>query len=325
MTSFLLAAAVLALLAIAGVVTPLLSRRTATPRTPLAALLATVVVVGSSAWLYVASSNWDWAAGPAAPASELTQLARRARAAPEDRSAWLRLGQAYVQAGQLPLARRAFEHANALAAGRDPEALAGLAEALLLAGEESGVAAAAGLLEQALRLDPRSAKALFYGGLVAMNQGRLEVARERFATMLTLDPPQEVRTALTGQIATLERMLHPPVDAATLIDLQIDVADALRARVPAQGVLFVFVRNPAGGPPLAVRRLAAALPVRVQLSALDGMAGPGAFASGQQLQVVARVSASGEASAASGELYGELRYRAGRDGPRPLRIDQITP
>jgi len=40
---------------------------------------------------------------------------------------------------------------------------------------------------------------------------------------------------------------------------------------------------------------------------------------------VARVSASGQPMAASGDLYGELRYRVGKDGPRHLLIDQSTP
>ncbi|MFO1265545.1 MAG: hypothetical protein U1F67_01290 [Rubrivivax sp.] len=63
----------------------------------------------------------------------------------------------------------------------------------------------------------------------------------------------------------------------------------------------------------------------VQLSSLDAMAGPSALAAGQVVNVVARVSASGQPMAASGDLYGELRYRVGKDGPRHLLIDQSTP
>ncbi|MCC7461425.1 MAG: hypothetical protein IT480_03080 [Gammaproteobacteria bacterium] len=325
MSAFVVTAAALVLLAAALVCTPLLAPRTSSRRAPLVAAVTVVVLAGGSGALYVARSNWDWSAAPANGGSELTQLAQRARAAPADRDLWRQLGQAYLQAGQLPLAMRAFEHANELAGGSDPVALAGLGEALLLTGDESRSSAAASLFDRALALDPRSGRALFFGGLLAMNAGRLELARERFAALLALDPPQQVRTALAGQLATIERMLHPPVDASTLIDLQVEVAPALRVRLPAQGTLFVFVRDPSGGAPLAVRRLGPALPVHVQLSALDGMGGPSALKAGQLVQVIARLSASGQALGASGDLFGELRYRAGKDGRRQLLIDQTQP
>jgi cytochrome c-type biogenesis protein CcmH len=153
----------------------------------------------------------------------------------------------------------------------------------------------------------------------------MKLARSRFSAMLELNLPEGVRTALTGQIATIDRLLHPPVDAATLIDAQIDVAPALRARVPAGGALFVFVRSPAGGPPLAVKRLAPMLPQHVQLSAADSMLGPSAIAAGHAVLVVARLSVAGRPTASSGDLFGELRYRAGKDGTRQLIIDRVSP
>ena len=325
MTAFVLVAVGLAVLAAASVVLPLLLAAGPGPRAQRTAALVVALVIGVAGAAYLARSNWNWSNPPAADRTDLTELAQRARSAPGDRDAWLHLGQTYVQAGQLPLALRAFEHVNGLANGKDPEALAGLGEALLLAGDESGAATAADMFERALALDPHSPRALFYSGLLAMNAGHLEVARTRFGALLELDPPEQVRTALTGQIATIDRMLHPPVDAGTLIDVQIDVTDALRARLPAQGTLFVFVRDPGGGAPLAVRRLGPALPVHVQLSALDAMAGPAAFGAGQVVNVVARISVSGQPQAGSGDLYGELRYRAGKDGLKHLTIDKALP
>jgi len=65
--------------------------------------------------------------------------------------------------------------------------------------------------------------------------------------------------------------------------------------------------------------------VQVQLSALDSMLGPAAIHSGQQVRVVARLSAAARAEAGSGDLYGQLDYRAGKDGERQLSIDQTVP
>jgi len=325
MTLFVIGAAVLALLAGACVAIPLLVPRAGQPRAALAAAGAVLLLLVGSGGVYLVRSNWSWQEQPAAAQSNLSELVDRVGRDPADGAAWLQLGQEYTQLEQFALAIRAYDRANTLAGGRDATALAGMAEAMLLTGDAARTATASDLLERALQVDPHSPKALFYTGLLAMNSGRLELARSRFSAMLELNPPEGVRTALTGQIATIDRMLHPPVDSATLIDVQIDIAPALRARVPAGGVLFVFVRNPAGGPPLAVKRLPPTLPQHVQLSAADSMLGPGGIAAGQAVLVVARLSAAGRPTASSGDLFGELQYRAGKDGARQLSIDQAAP
>jgi cytochrome c-type biogenesis protein CcmH len=325
MTGFVIGAAVLALLAAACVAIPLLVPRTGQPRAALAAVGAIMLLLVGSGGVYLARSNWSWQAPPPAAASSVSELVSRVDRNPGDGAAWLQLGQQYTQLEQFALAVHAYDRANTLAGGNDAAALAGMGEAMLLTGDAARTATANDLLERALKVDPHAPKALFYSGLLAMHSGNLELARSRFSAMLELNPPECVRTALSGQIATIDRLLHPPVDRATLIDVQIDIAPALRARVPAGGALFVFVRNPAGGAPLAVKRLAAALPVHVQLSAADSMLGPSAIAGGQAVLVVARLSAAGRPAAGSGDLSGELRYRAGKDGTRQLIIDRASP
>jgi cytochrome c-type biogenesis protein CcmH len=298
MTGFVIGAAVLALLAAACVAVPLLAPRTGQPRAAFAAVGAILLLLVGSGGVYLARSNWTWQEQTAATRSNVSELLRRVDANPADAAAWLQLGQEYTQAEQFALAIHAYDRANTLADGNDAEALAGMGEAMLLTGEAARTATANDLLERALQVDPHSLKALFYTGLLAMNSGKLELARSRFSALLELNPPAGVRTALTGQIATIDRMLHPPVDSATL---------------------------PAGGPPLAVKRLPAALPAHVQLSAADSMLGPSSIAAGQAVLVVARLSAAGRPTASSGDLFGELQYRAGKDGARQLSIDQISP
>ena len=55
--------------------------------------------------------------------------------------------------------------------------------------------------------------------------------------------------------------------------------------------LFVFVRAPGGGPPLAVKRLNATLPQDVDLSSSDAMVAGRSVEAGQNVSVVARISA----------------------------------
>jgi hypothetical protein len=46
---------------------------------------------------------------------------------------------------------------------------------------------------------------------------------------------------------------------------------------------------------------------------------------GQNVSVVARISASGNALPQSGDLYGEIRYVAGKSGAQALQIDKLNP
>jgi cytochrome c-type biogenesis protein CcmH len=258
---------------------------------------------------------------------------------PADIKAWLRLGDALLRLEHYESATRAFERANRVGEGRDAGALAGLAEAQLLAATASAGAdgapseqamtratRASQLFEQALKIDPANGKALFYSGMIALQQGELPRARERFVAMRAGGVPAEIGAALDKQIAAIDEQLKPAVvDAATAIRLDVSVSDALRAQVPVQAPLYVFVRGAAGGAPLAVKRLTTTLPTRIVLSGADSMIAGNGLAAGQQVSVVARVSLSGAPTAQSGDLFGELQTRAGAAGTQKLVIDQRTP
>jgi cytochrome c-type biogenesis protein CcmH len=114
-------------------------------------------------------------------------------------------------------------------------------------------------------------------------------------------------------------------DASTAIHLHVTLAPALAARVPANASLFVFVRAPNGGPPLAAKRIGASLPQDVELSAADSMIAGRGLTPGQNVSVVARISASGSPQASSGDLYGQIDTVAGKSGARALEIDKLSP
>jgi cytochrome c-type biogenesis protein CcmH len=208
---------------------------------------------------------------------------------------------------------------------------------MLLGGDSDEAAKAPELLERALQIDPHSPKALFYGAVTAFQQGHLQVARERFAAMLALSPPESARAALQHQIDDIDAQLRDPggaaagqpagskIDAATAIHLHVTLSPSLTQQVPADASLFVFVRSPTGGPPLAVKRSAARLPQDVDLSAADAMVAGRSVQPGQNVSVVARISASGNALPQSGDLYGEIRYVAGKSGAQALQIDKLNP
>jgi cytochrome c-type biogenesis protein CcmH len=326
-TEFILAALAIALLAAAFVALPLLRRRADVAPAPVAAAMAVLVVILASALLYrrVASRDWPQLQSAQATASSIAGLARHLDRQPQDQAGWLELAAAYNGIGQNALALRSYERANRLSPGGNASALAGMGESILLSGDGSRADQAAELFERALRLDPHSAKALFYSGLIAFREGHLDVARSRFASILALSPPESVRAALQKQIDDIDAHAHPVLDPATAIHLHVTLAPALAARLPANASLFVFVRAPDGGPPLAVKRSDGTLPQDVELSAADSMVAERALKPGENVSVVARLSAAGSPLARSGDLYGQIDYLAGKSGARTLEIDRLSP
>src|SRR5579864_7947364 len=195
MITFVLLAAMLTMASVVLVATPLLRRSGAgSPGAPWTALAAAGLLVVGSAVLYVTWSNWPWhpAAIADSPQSMVAQLARRLEHDSGDLNGWLMLGRSYIVLQEYPLAARAFGRALSLSGGKNVEALTGEAEALAL-GDESELDGRAGrLTEQALALEPDSGKALFLGAAIAARRGDLPLARERFARLLSLNPPPEI-------------------------------------------------------------------------------------------------------------------------------------
>jgi cytochrome c-type biogenesis protein CcmH len=235
---------------------------------------------------------------------------------------------------------RAYQRAYRLAEGRDAEALTGWAEALTLIDENELAGRAGRLFEEALALEPQNGKALFFSGIAAERRGDLSLARERFVALLALGPPETVRDILQQQVAGLDTAIAqggaastPPAGgggtapaAAASIELRVELAPALAARIPADAILFIAVRRPGEpGPPLAAKRLAATFPLNVTLTPADAMMPGRSFAAGETVAVVARVALGGTPTASSGDPYGELGYDVGRDTAKTLVIDRLTP
>jgi cytochrome c-type biogenesis protein CcmH len=262
------------------------------------------------------------------------RLARRLERQPDDLNGWLTLGRSYAQLGQYPLSAKAYRRADRLAEGRSADALAGLAEALVL-GEQSDLKGEAGrLFEKALEIEPRSIKALFYGAVAALDRGESQLARSRFQLLLTGNPTPEVRRLIEQQIQSLDVELQQrSAPAATeraaeaTVKLHVTLDPSVAAKASPGAPLFVSVRIAGqGGPPLAARRLEARFPQDVDLSTGDAMIAGRTFAEGQEVEVTARIANGGSAAARSGDPVGTLRYQVGKDAKRQeLTIRALTP
>lgn len=345
MLTFVLLSAALTLVAAAAVVIPLVRRgASATTPAPWAALAAGALIVIGSAALYVSWSNWPWSAPAAAdsPQRMVGRLARRMESDPGNLQGWLQLGNSYVALQEYHLAIRAFEKADQLAGGRNADALTGEAEALALTDESELDGRAGRLFERALLVDPDSGKALFFGATIAERRGDLPLARQRFARLLAMNPPDNLRPILERQLRVIdEKLAASPAAAApaqkspaaapaaaggaAVVRVNVTLAPSI-ARVTDGTPLFVFVRDPRqAGPPLAVKRLESHFPQTVALTPADSMIPGRLFATGQNVQVVARIARTGNPVGASGDPFGEVSYRVGKDGLASLVIDRLTP
>ena len=128
------AAAVLLLL-------PLLRRRTdGLPASGVPAAAVAVAILLGGVGLYAAFSKYDWGQKEPVgntPAARAALLAQELAASPNDVDRWLQLGGMYMELEQFPLAERAYQRADRLASNQNPEAIMGLAEAMLAAGSRA--------------------------------------------------------------------------------------------------------------------------------------------------------------------------------------------
>ena len=103
----------------------------------------------------------------------------------------------------------------------------------------------------------------------------------------------------------------------------VEIADALRARTPRGGVLFVIARSEGGGPPLAVKRVVdPEFPLDFEIGPGDRMIEQMPFAG--PLRLSARLDADGNATTRNpGDLQGsvEAPVEPGAEGVR-IRIDE---
>jgi cytochrome c-type biogenesis protein CcmH len=352
MATFILLAVALTAAAVAVVAVPLL-RRDGERGSPalLSAVSAGGVLVIGGAVLYATWSTWSWRApeASATPQTMVANLARKLERNPNDLEGWLTLGRSYSVLEQYPAAARAYQRANRLAGGKNVQALVGQAEALAMIDENELDGRAGRMIEEAIALDPRNGKALFYGAASALRRNDLPLARQRFAAILAFNPPANVRPILEEQIAAIDQRLAGgaaprPADAAgaqqdkpgassgsgasstAAVRVTVKLAPALGAAVPPSMPLFVIVRDPKQpGPPLAVKRLSSQFPQTVELTTADSMIAGRSFAPDQQVEVVARIARSGSALGGTGDPVGQVAYHVGRDGLVDIVIDRLTP
>ena len=299
------------------------------PRAPLAAAVICLPLVAAA--LYAALGE-PGALSAAQRPPDLAQAATTLRErlqADDNEDGWILLGRAESELGRFDAAAAAFARAIEIG-GETPAALALQVDALLMGAaarqETAAPAMAAFLIARAIEIDPDHAPSLWLSGLIAQSAGEHEKAAgfwRRLQAIAPQPPPAlaamiadaEALAAAPGSI--LESKLEsnpesksesPPESSPALLRVVVDIDDSFAASIPPSTALFVFARAAAGegGPPLAVKRLAAGgWPLTVELSDADAMTPNFSLSrQGAPIVVVARASKSGRAREQAGDWFG---------------------
>lgn len=182
------------------------------------------------------------------------------------------------------------------------------------------------LFESALAISPNNPKALFYGGMAAIEREDQELAAERWEALLATSPPENIQTILRSRIAEwrgtpVAQLQRQP---GGVITANVSFGGNAAESVPPGATVFVIARDPAQPrPPVAaVRRRADELPASVQLRDSDAMI-PGRVPSGfAELEIIARASQTGEPLAQPGDWYGQAIISTAKTLEIDIVIDQ---
>jgi len=300
-----------------------------------AALIVIVLTAGLYAQIGSPGADLMAEGGPSDMDAMVAALDARLAGNPDDVEGWKMLGRSYIQLQRYDRAVYAFEQALDREGGDNGQTLADLGEAVTLAEGNGVTGRAAELIESAIAAAPNNPKALFYGGIAAFERNDRERAASRWEALLALSPPPEVQEVLRQRIAewrdeAVVQQEPPdrpiPGDGRLTVEVDVSLGEPASKVVPDNATVFIIARDPdQPSPPLAVvRRRAAELPATVSLSDADAMLPDRLLSKHTRLEIVARLSISGQPIEQPGDWYGIARIDTGKSTRVDIIIDRIV-
>lgn len=276
----------------------------------------------------------------------IQRVEEKTRANPDDGAAWAMLAKTYSATEQWAKALPAYEKAVKLMP-QDAAVLSGYAEVLAIANNRVLTGEHMKLVRKALEIDPDDIKGLELAGIHAFQSKDFAQAILYFERLYALLPPEspyaqdilaarkQAENILAQSGGTgMNNLANPPVAedkpapiaSGATIKGRIDITPALKSRLAATDVLFVFARSGEKGPPVAALRASAGqLPLEFELDDTLAMNPANTLSQHKEVMLVARVSKSGSPMAQAGDLEGTLaNVKVGASGVK-IVIDQTRP
>lgn len=232
---------------------------------------------------------------------------------PQQAEGWVLLGQAYQRMDDAGGARDAFAKAAALAPA-NADILVDAAQSRALADARHAFdAQALAWLESALKADPGHQRARWFLGVAQRQAGRNADAAATWEPLLAQVDPTTAASLRKEIDAARTQAGLPPLPQTTpsaaqpallSVTVSLDPALAARVRLRPDATVFVIARQ-AGGPPMPVaaqKHAASELPFTAGLGDADSPMPTLKLSQTKDIELVARLSASGEANRQDGDL-----------------------
>lgn len=256
-------------------------------------------------------------------------LESEAERQPGNPKVWAELFPLYRDSGQYDKAADVVETLIRLQ-GRQPWLLAQLTQAEFFAAHRTLTDRVQALVDETLALDPRQPVVNDILGIEAFDHARYGEATDFWRKALAGYDDPEATQALQRVIGIAQQRMTDNDGSMTQVGLRVDLTldPRLANRLPGDASVFLVARDShEDGPPLAVTRTTLnALPRLLTLSDANAMTNTTKLSQAERVDLIVRVSASGQAKPQAGDLYGRLNDVAVSTSDKlSLVIDHVVP
>lgn len=258
----------------------------------------------------------------------ISSLEQKIKQDPDNLDSWLLLGRSYLISESFDKSVSAYAKANQITKGANPNVLVDFGEAQVLATNQKFDEHSKSLFTKALQIDPRHERGLWYAGLAALQFEEYKSAVDYWETLMQQIPSdqEQAKSALqvylnvAKQKAGTEITNEPSKSTGdkaedlvaheySSITVTVTLSDAVQNKIVNSDTLFIYARA-LDGPkmPLALVRMTAGdLPATVTLDDSVSMMANMTLSSMEQVEVIARISKSGQAIMQSGDVFGSIQ------------------
>ena len=259
---------------------------------------------------------------PTSVEEAIAQLEEKVKRDSNNLESWNMLGRSYLVTKRFDDAVNAYSRANELTNGADPNVLISYGEAQVFAAGNKFDENSLSLFNKALQIQPNNERGLWYAGMAAYQlknyQGAINYWEKLIAQVS--DDQADVKSALGKYLndakekAGIEITLNTEKDTSSSdsnskIIVNVTLSDELLKKTVSSDTLFIYARA-MNGPkmPLALVKLTAGdLPTTVTLDDSVSMMSGMTLSSMEQVEVVARISKSGQAVMQTGDIFGSVQ------------------
>ncbi len=268
----------------------------------------------------------------------ITELEEKIKQNPDNLENLTMLGRSYVVTKRFKEAVNIYAKANELSNGANPNILVSLGEAKGFAADNKFDESSMILFSKALKIDPKNERGLWYAGLAAYQLQDYKLSVKHFEKLVQQVPEDQidVKNALVKYLNDAKQKAGVEVTQVekstekgpASITVNVSLANNLAENIVNSDTLFIYARS-MNGPkmPLALVKMTAGdLPATVTLDDSVSMMPSMTLSSMEQVEVIARISKSGQAIMQSGDIFGSIQpVETNKSKTVDVEISELAP